>query len=494
MRFDRNQHRRVLKRLLMIAVLCLPKYALAQSAWIAAFDDASEAASPGSYFLPPVPPAEDDFQVDLRSPDDVVQATSPEPLLAQLRELQDRLNALETNDAKRARKEAEKKVSDAKKPTVKFSQELQVDAYNFGQDVGSKDAYGDIENGVGFRRARIALMGDYGPTEYRIEFDFAQSGRPTFLDVYGGLHDLPVLGRVRVGHYFEPFLLNRLTSNRYEIFMERSAVDQAFAPSRHTGISAENTIWGGRGFWALGYFATDADAYGDHVRDSTDGAITGRLTGLPYYQDNGRYLWHLGAAFSIRDTLDQEIRFRAQPEARVGNGVPNVPFFVDTGPIPANRYELYGLESAIVNGPFSVQAEYVLTPVHTFSSGTVYMHGWYAFASYFLTGENREYKQEGAIFDRVHPRRDFLRYAGQPDDKAVQFGPGAWEIAVRVTQLDFNDGVVHGGQLTDLSIGLNWYLTPYTRVTTNYIHAFGQSPGGIHSGTNIYGSRFQYEF
>jgi phosphate-selective porin len=48
--------------------------------------------------------------------------------------------------------------------------------------------------------------------------------------------------------------------------------------------------------------------------------------------------------------------------------------------------------------------------------------------------------------------------------------------------------------LTNLTVAVNWYLSPYVRIMTNYIHAFAQSPGGIHSGTDIFGTRFQYDF
>jgi phosphate-selective porin OprO/OprP len=408
--------------------------------------------------------------------------------------LEQRLAELEAKDNKRAAAEQEKKAADAAKPTVHWSAELQVDSYAFNQDAANKAEFGDIQNGSAFRRARVAMLGDYGPTDYRLEMDYAQSGRPTFLDVYGGLHDLPVLGHVRAGHFFEPFGLDRQTSNRYSTFMERSAVDQAFFPARNTGVATMNNWAGDNGTWAVGYFRADSDNFGDDVGDNFENAVTGRVTALPFYSADGSHFMHLGSGYSFRGTNDGVAQFRAQPEARTGATTPNVPFFVDTGPIPADTFQEADVEFAWVNGPFSIQSEYSLALVHANDGTSPLMQGWYAETSYFLTGEHRPYRKEQGAFDRVHPNADFVRYAGDPKNHCVCFGPGAWEIASRLTHLDFNDANVTGGRLTDLTVGMNWYLTPYLRYTANYVHAFVTDPAAIKSNADIFGMRLGYEF
>jgi hypothetical protein len=70
-------------------------------------------------------------------------------------------------------------------PTANFAMELQADAYTFGQDEASFDTVGNIPEGTAFRRARVGWFGDWELTQYRIEFDFALSGRPSFLDSAG---------------------------------------------------------------------------------------------------------------------------------------------------------------------------------------------------------------------------------------------------------------------------------------------------------------------
>jgi phosphate-selective porin OprO and OprP len=407
-------------------------------------------------------------------------------------DVQEALRRLEEDRRKQQLVAQDKKVADASKPAVRWSGELQADQYWFGQDAASRAAVGDIQDGEAFRRARIAMLGDYGLTEYRIEMDFAQNGRPQFLDVYTGLKDLPVVGRIRVGHFFEPFMLDRLTSNRFTTFMERSMVDQAFAPARNLGFGASNTYADQRGTWAVGLYRSDSDVFGDDVGDGFECAVTGRVTWLAWYDETSEadYL-HFGAGYSYRQPNNQTVQFRAEPEARIGFATPIVPFFVDTGTMGASHYQLMGLEASWVRGPFSLQSEYVVVPVDPLIGDNLWFHGWYATASYFLTGEHRPYQREFATFGRVIPQRDFVRYSMAPH---IEKGPGAWEIATRLSHLVLNDSTVRGGQLTDLTIGLNWYLNPHLRVTTNYVHAFLDNPQKGHSGTDIYAMRVGFEF
>jgi phosphate-selective porin OprO/OprP len=173
-------------------------------------------------------------------------------------------------------------------------------------------------------------------------------------------------------------------------------------------------------------------------------------------------------------------------------------------------------EFAMVFGPFSMQAEYIYAMVHdvenyqtgaplskTQSNASFY--GWYAQASYFLTGEHRNYAKTASpatyqeTFGRVYPNHNF-------DPRAC--GLGAWELAFRISQLDVNDfnAGFFGGMETDITAGLNWYLNPNVMVKMNFVHAMvdahsqGNSTANYYglmptSGTdNIFETRFQIAF
>ncbi len=348
---------------------------------------------------------------------------------------------------------------------------IHADFAAFTEDGDMKAAFGDFENGADFRRARFVIGGRiYERVEFKAEYDFA-GGDADFRDVYLGLVELPWVGNLRVGHFKEPFSLEELTSSNFITFMERG-LPNAFAPSRNMGFMAQNAVLGERMTWAAGAFR-DSDDFGS---SSDDGGFTftGRLTGLPYYHDTGRSLLHLGVAYSHGDPADDEVQFRARPEAALA------PRIVDSGVIGSDGVDRVGLEAALVQGPFSLQGEWIYAGVDTGERDPAF-DGWYVMASWFLTGEHRAYRPSTAAFDRVRPARSFLFGDG---------GPGAWEVAARYSNIDLDRGAVRGGELSDVTGGVNWYLNPNTRVMLNYVFADRRRIGDAHA----FQTRFQLDF
>lgn len=361
-----------------------------------------------------------------------------------------------------------KPAAETPNPTVKWTGQVQSDFIWTSQDEASREAFGTFPDGAAFRRARFGMFGDYGLVNYRIEVDFALAGRPTFLDVFMGLQDLPLLGSLRVGHFFEPFSLERTTPNRFTTFLERSLIDEAFAPARNLGVMARNTFAEERGTWAVGIFATDSDVFGDSAGRDHGWAGTGRVTFLPLFDacEPSRYI-HLGAAYSLRQPLNEQVRFRARPELRIGATMPNIPFVVDTGSLRADFFQLLGGEFLAVWGPLAIQAEIHAVPVALVRNEEVWFWGGYVEVSLFLTGEYRRYNRKIGAVDRLIPERDFI----DPRFQTIGTGPGAIELTARLSHLDLEAGSVQGGEVTNLTLGLNWYLNRYLRLTANYVHS-----------------------
>ena len=52
-------------------------------------------------------------------------------------------------------------------------------------------------------------------------------------------------------------------------------------------------------------------------------------------------------------------------------------------------------------------------------------------------------------------------------------GRGAWEVAYRFSYIDMLDSLADkgAGRAADHTIGVNWYLNPFTRIMFNYVHS-----------------------
>jgi phosphate-selective porin OprO/OprP len=394
----------------------------------------------------------------------------------------------------------EKKAAPAKSPaTYKLGGQVVMDALWFNQNDASRAAVGDVDDAFGFRRARLYLTGEMHEIfNYAMGFDFAQGsatdGRPTFLDNYLGVTDLPVIGNLRIGHFFEPFMLERSGSNRNTTFMERSLAD-AFAPSRNLGIMIFDQSEDQRFYWALGSFRGASDNFGDESGDQEGQTVDGRLVWRPYYDEasNGRYYLHLGGGYSYRQAADGQVRFRSRPEA-FGNSDANnpaTPYFVDTGTLAAHYSQLFGGELLWVNGPLCIQGEYVGAPVNRTTGNDTLFHGGYLNVSYMLTGEHRPYNRAGAIIDRVIPFENFFRV--RTSDGRIVTGLGAWEVAGRISYIDLASQDIDGGRLRDITFGINWYASPNHRFRFNYIQAHLDRFSAT-TDTNIFGVRFDMDF
>ena len=328
----------------------------------------------------------------------------------------------------------------------------------------------ELDDGTEFRTARIGVEGTlYEKVGYKAEFDLAGgNGDVDLKDVYMYLKDV-LGGEMRGGHFKEPFGLEQLTSSRFITFMERSVM-QAFAPDRNTGVQYSDYNASKTMTWAAGVFRT-TDDFGTDTGDGEYG-YTARLTGTPLYEEEGNDVFHLGAAATFR--TDDEVRYRSRPEANLVNRV------ADTGVIAADDTLVLGGEAAWVGGPFSAQAEYNLASVSATSGSDGDFSGYYAFLSWFVTGDKRTYKNTTGTFDRVKPLENFGA------------GTGAIEVALRYSMLDLDDGP-STGELNDVTAGVNWYLNPNSRLMFNAVHSEFED-GPVDDSMDALMMRFQFDW
>ena len=298
-------------------------------------------------------------------------------------------------------------------------------------------------SGTEFRRVRFFNSGKvYGNIKYKLQFDFA-GGDVSFKDVYIEM-PLPYVGNLKVGHFKEPFRLEALMSSKYMTFMERG-FPIAFFPERNVGIMMYDSFMDDKLSIQAGLFREATYGNDEEIDDVSN--LTARVTFLPI--DDGDNLLHLGAGFSSRNTSDQKYSISTRPENHLGTKLLDMDLDNVAG------MNLMGVEMAFVMGSFSVQGEYVMNSVEAMEDYS--FSGYYGQVSYFLTGEKRKYKNSLAGFDRVKPNNNMKEGEGW----------GALELAARYSSMDLSEA--HEGILNDITIGLNWYLNPCTRVMFNYV-------------------------
>ncbi len=358
---------------------------------------------------------------------------------------------------------------------IRIGGRIQSDWSYFWKNQAFETASGkQVEAGEEFRRARLQVGGTlYENVDFMAEYDFA-AGTAKFRDVWMGLRGLTPNGILQVGSFKEPFGLEELTPDLFIAFVERSAGDEAFAPTFNTGAMYSDTCAQNRVAWAFGVFR-DANDFGDDTNNSRSGELnfTGRVAGRPWINDAGDQWVHLGLDASRRVPSDDTAQFRAHPELHLA------PVLLDTKPFSADEVLLYDAEAAAAWGSLWGSAEYFRADVSRKGMSDPSFHAWAVQAGYFLTGETKPYNAKKAVFDRLVPKHDF--------GKA---GSGAWEVAARLDGIDLNDAGVHGDSARILSIGLSWYLNPNTRVMLDWVRAHLRDVGTL-DGIE---ARFQVDF
>lgn len=334
----------------------------------------------------------------------------------------------------------------------------------------------DFDSATYFRRLRIYLGGEITKyVDYFFQLDFADPSDGGLRDAYVTIKNLKEcwgcwMPSVRVGQHYEPIGLETVTSDNHLTFVERAGM-VSLHPERSIGLSAFDSFWKDRATAAIGIFSPDGDddenGFAIWDEDDTDGgyAVTGRATLVPWALDTCRFV-HVGASASYRNP--HEVQYRARP------GLGRGPRVVDTGVLNPKDLILWNAELGLVWNRLHAAAEFTTVALNDPARGDPSFTAWYVEAGWFLTGEARAYDFKKALWTNLKPCCNFL------SENCCCWG--AFQLAARYDVLDLTDGTVNGGQLSTLTLGLNWYLNPNTRIMFDYVLANVKDrngPGGV---------------
>jgi phosphate-selective porin OprO and OprP len=192
-------------------------------------------------------------------------------------------------------------------------------------------------------------------------------------------------------------------------------------------------------------------------------------------------------------TLSDRPELRIDPTAILSTGA------LGTAANPVNGAQVYGAELAASYENFFLQGEYYHVDVDRAGLPTNTFDGAYIEASWIMTGEQRKYLPATGAYTNPVPFRPFSPWN---DD----FGPGALELAGRVSTLTLNDNfipgaaptgshanAVGGGKQTVYTVGLNWYPNANIRFMFDFLHGsvdkrFSTLAGGGIAGTPVGGT------
>ena len=338
--------------------------------------------------------------------------------------------------------------------------------------------------------------------------------------------------RFSVGVLEPAFMFEGTTSSAALIFMERPEIDNIAADSFGAGDSRRGV--------EVGWQMTDALWSGDNINIST--AFTGNKTGSQGNHGNGGdenaqwlgrisdRLWTDGARSNIAlgasgayvpytgsgtNGATQTLRFRDRPEIRVDGTR-----LIDTGAIASKTGKMFAVdlggnwENFFVGGEWAQftmdrQCGAIGAAPGCTTALSVADHpnfsGWYAEASWILTGEAKSYSasainNEAGGFQAPVPSRPFS-FSGD--------SWGAWELAARYsnTQMNWHQpqvaiaGVhlagIPGGDERVLAIALNWYMNRNVRLMLDdNIVTVQKGTAALHNrdgqSLNIVGVRLQF--
>jgi phosphate-selective porin OprO/OprP len=261
-----------------------------------------------------------------------------------------------------------------------------------------------------------------------------------------------------VGNFKEPFSFEQLMYVNNLLFTERSLLD-VLAPSRNFGIAVGTH---GEQWTAIaGVFGGNANS--GVTRDGI--AATGRVTFAPILDKT--HVLHFGLAGSYR-SLDRNrsaLSFAETPESFLYSTS-----LVDTGTLTAaSSVGRLGLEALYQTGPFRVQAEYAVTTVANVqnASHATFQAGFIE-AAWTINGTGRPYNlvpYDGSSYA-------VLGGVEVPDGQRVTHGGvGIFELGVRFSAIDLNDGAVKGGREHDFTAGVNWYPDRNLKIMLDYVRA-----------------------
>jgi phosphate-selective porin OprO/OprP len=361
--------------------------------------------------------------------------------------------------------------------TIQLTGRLHMDYRQYTPSYGTGQTTDAYQNLAEIRRARFGVRGQF-QKDFKYEIvanlgnDVGASSTTTLMDVAWVNYAANPKMQFQFGLFKMPFSLEQLTSSNNLDFMERSLVGQVegeFIPGKETGFMLHGVPKAGLTYaLALSRGRANKDA----TNDGFD--YIGRVTtNIAELQGSKSYVAHLGGAYSVGDIKSGVAPASGRTESRSQSA-----FFTGSSLSGDTVRTRQGLEAAFAYDAFKVQAEQFNFKYDPTTGSDQEIKGHYVQAVYNLTGETHNYKD--GVFSSIKPANAI--------DKG---GRGAWQVGVRMSELDAGDVTVATGKTTRATAttyGITWFATDNLRFVLNYVDTKFDSLVGS-SGSRVNGDK-----
>jgi phosphate-selective porin OprO/OprP len=340
----------------------------------------------------------------------------------------------------------------------------------------------DLSSGTNFRRAQFGIQGKlFGDWSYFFNTEFGGSngtesgGRVQSLYVqYDGFAPFAV----RVGAFPPAGGLEDNTASADTLFLERAGPSDIIRNAvGGDGRDAASVLYAGDKFYAsLSY---TGGKVGDSAVFDEQQSVLGRVADSVWSDSDSRLVLSATGAYMFRGpdsaagpNSPRSLTLAVAPELTVDSTGTKL---VSTGALDTDSAAFWGVEAGATWKSLYAQGGYFAYEINQRIAAPpakpdLDFDGWYAQASWVISGEARGYSTANAAFTSPRPSVPFSLSGG---------GWGAWELAARYSDVDLNDragnfglttpfGGVRGGEQKIWTAGINWYPNAVLRFALDY--------------------------
>ena len=278
----------------------------------------------------------------------------------------------------------------------------------------------------------VRFMDDW---EAKIELGYGDS-KISLKDIY--LNYTYKESSFRLGYHYEPFGYARVGTSNFR-FMSQPTADKALGNSRKLGLSyTYNHDW----FNFMGGVFSDGDIQKSKQLDQGY-ALAAKVVGRPLMSD--RKLIHIGVAPRFSSGKDK-VSFDGGVPTDLLDKEDNSFLKADVNQV-INQWRL-DFELIMLYEKWYVHGQYLMAHLNRFAADNYNAKGSYVQVGYMILGAKHNYNPETGMI--VNP------------------APKSLELLVRYDNVNLNNGGIYGGRLSDISVGMNYFINKYVAAKINY--------------------------